>query len=300
MDGAHLLHARNVGATGGANVSLKFTCSGTVGAFMNLQDTSTKTSVSATGQIPDYILRHHERWDQYSVDHNLGLKSTDMIMVKGFVKTSVWSVAAYRSGMKQSRAASLTGKLGPLGEAGFEVEVSTKTGYLFDTRYGPLHREQSQPVITPPITPSSKGKGKGKGKERIEDAAARMSSAASVVPQSGLPHDQCIFLSYYRLKRRMLLPWKLIAKAEDKDLPDDDEDDDEVVANDQTPPDLTVGDPIVPHVSMLIVVSRNQTRLICCLITFWRWASRILSPYIAHHLYSILMLKLRLRAMMTS
>lgn len=239
----------NVGSSGGANIAMKFSCSGTVGAFMNLQDSSTKSSFSAAGHIPEYILRNHDRWVEYSANNNLGLKPADIILVKGFVKTSVWSVAAYRSGLKHTRSASLTGKLGPLGEAGFEMEVSTKTGYLFDTRYGPLDRGQSHPLITPP-SPTSSHKGKkressrspprsSKDEERMEMPDLQKIARASVVSGfSTLPHDQCIFLSYYKVKRRTWLPSKLIAKAEDKDLSGDDEPEAEVVANDENSRDL--------------------------------------------------------------
>lgn len=256
----------------GGNVALKFTCSGGAGAFVNLQDKSTKTFIESSTHAKEYMLRHHDRWVNFATSkYGLDRKPEEFIMVSGFVKTSAWSVAAYRSAQRQTRQGTLSGKLGPIGEAGFEWELTTKHGFLFDTRYGPADREQFHSFIAPPSpTPSGKGKGRGDDHDMHTRDVQRLASAA-VTADSNLPHDQCIFLSYYKIKRR-LWGMKIVAKAEDKDLSGDEGGETEVVHSVDNPNDLLLVSAanLRPNImSYRLYLLRIPSPSMPCSIIFW-------------------------------
>ncbi|KAI0686423.1 hypothetical protein BC835DRAFT_1288098 [Cytidiella melzeri] len=169
----------NVGNIAGGGAMYQFACSSECGAWLLLKDFSDKTYLLDTGNLKKYMLQHHDAWYNFATGESLGIdcKPYDIILVKGFVKTSAWAVAAYKSGVRSTQAMSLTGTVGGVGEAGFEFRVDSSEGYMFDTRYGPEGR----------------------------DAKALQSSRH--VP-TVFPRDQSVFLSYYKIKQRMW--WKKI------------------------------------------------------------------------------------------
>lgn len=123
-------------------MSLHFKCHSEQGAFLLLGDDATKTVVQRQEpQFIKYISQYHSSWYLYARDVlGIACKPEDIILVRGFVKTSAWTVAAFLGGNHQSREIGLRSQLGPTVSVGCRYtshEYSTSSPIQ---RSGPAHR----------------------------------------------------------------------------------------------------------------------------------------------------------------
>ena len=114
----------------------------------------------------------------------LGLRDEEIIFVSGTTKTNRWAVTAFR-GECQTIEGSFTANLGSLAEASVSISVSNETLPARYYRAGP-----SRHTCSATILPNNPPNGEG-------------SSPPSLPPEQ---RDQCIFMNYYRMKRRFWKP----------------------------------------------------------------------------------------------
>ncbi|KAI0790237.1 hypothetical protein BC629DRAFT_1512516 [Irpex lacteus] len=153
-----------------------------------------------------YMRQHHWNWVEYATDpDHLGIQCQpeDIILVRDAVKTSSWTVGAFIGEGSRVHEIALEGQLGPIINVGLHYSSQEACGSLHVApRSGPSHRVLSHiatPVSSPHIAPLN-----------------------PIVVQEPPPKDQCVFLSYYKMKYRRLLPSKIMAAA---DVVDDSEPD---------------------------------------------------------------------------
>ncbi|KAI0770870.1 WD40-repeat-containing domain protein [Irpex lacteus] len=166
------------------------------------------------------MLQNHDSWCNFASGDafELGCKPDEIVFIKGFVKTSAWSVAAYRSGVRSTQTMALTGTVGGVGEAGFEFNIDSSEGYIFDTRYGPEGREAQTPLLRSHSPRPSIASGKGKSPEILqEDSLSAITSQENIA--MNFPRDQSVFVSYYKIKHRIWWMRKIVANAGPHELP---------------------------------------------------------------------------------
>ncbi|KAI0092686.1 hypothetical protein BDY19DRAFT_925585 [Irpex rosettiformis] len=210
------LHAEANAGSAGAGAKYAFSCSSEYGAWVLLKDFSHKEYLRDSSATKRYILDHHDSWYNFaSTVYTLDCKPYDIIFVKGFVKTSAWSVAAYRGNPHSEQMISLSGSFGGIGSIGFDFDAKSSEGYLFDSRYGPGGRDIQTPTHFPRPSLSSE---KGKGREQLhEDNLATASSPDVTTPSN--PSDQSVFVSYYKVKQRIWWMKRIVANAGPHELP---------------------------------------------------------------------------------
>lgn len=176
-------------------------------------DDADKTIVQQQERLfTEYMSRHHRSWHAYATSRDgLGMhcQPEDIILVRGFIKTSRWTVAAFLGDTSYAHEVALDGQLGAVINVGlsYSSEGSSQCTPL-PPRSGPLHRIISRnefPLRSSPTTPGS---------------------PSTSYDGDSTPRDQCIFLNYYKIKyRRWLLPDKITAAGGADDLPKGDDND---------------------------------------------------------------------------
>ena len=139
------------------------------GALLILTEPAHKTILQCRKSIIEYIRTHLSDWHSFANDTlGLGLDDKDILFVSGFTKTSDWAEAAFRSSsfggnLVVSGGSTTTG-------VDFEVSLLHCTDPSVFYHSGPLERSR--------VTQHSL------------NASGRR------------PIDQCIFLNYYKAKKR--------------------------------------------------------------------------------------------------
>lgn len=190
----------------GAGLSFRFECVSEAGALLVLMDCATKSSVELSDIFEDYMLRNHESW--YSFARNprtLGKRCVreDIILVRGTIKTSSWAIAAFFDGGSQTHEVAFNGQFGEVASAGLKYSQSRGTICSFERRVSSnnpaLHaRDQHLP------SPST----------NILDINDNILHSFDHDDHPMANADQCVFLNYYKMKRRIFRTGKLIANGE--------------------------------------------------------------------------------------
>lgn len=182
------------------DLALRFKCTKEQGAVLILKDDARKEAIHPNKTFVDYIRAHHESWYNFAQSvMELDIAREDIVLVRGWVKTSEWAVAAFTE-RGQSHEISFHGQLGHLAQAGLSLSMTESNMMSVETRSGPHRRPFAQ--LPEPRTSST-----GKNVE-VEPDNRR---------------DQCVFLSYYKIKYRKFLPNKIAAAADPNSLPESDE-----------------------------------------------------------------------------
>ncbi len=179
-------------------LSYRFECSKKQGAILMLWDDATKTELQRQEQqFQKYMKTYHDSWYLFASE-KLGITCTreDIILVRGFVKTSRWTVAALLGESETNREVTLDGQFSSL--FGVAAGCSSQTGWLssVEQRSGPTTRLSSRPALAAP--------------------ADTYTTIPALKPS---PRDQCVFLNYYKIKQRLLLPNGMVAAAGPFNLP---------------------------------------------------------------------------------
>lgn len=184
----------------GGNLSFQFKCHSEQGAFLMLWDDATKTVVQRQElRFIRYMRQHHSSWYLYAREVlGIACKPEDIILVRGFIKTSSWTVAAFLGGGSQSREITLHGQLGPTinVECGYASHENSTSSPMHQ-RSGPAYR---MILRTEPKVPL----------ERLV-----LSSATETEPT---PKDQCVFLNYFKVLYRAKFLKSIVAAADPPDL----------------------------------------------------------------------------------
>lgn len=171
------------------SVNFNFECTDEAGALLVLGSSGRTQDVLSRQRIINYMEAHFDRWLEFANARlGLGLKEDQIMFVSGTTKTSRWGVAAFRGATREKRG-TVVGNLGPLAAVDFSFSLSD--AQLSSTHY------RAGPTERPPCCVSTCGAG-----HQQEE------------------YDQCVFIHYYKRKRRKWpLPSVIKAAADPGDLP---------------------------------------------------------------------------------
>ncbi len=186
-------------------LSIHFECRDDYGAVLLLHPLGVSHAIKSHNLISRYMRQHFERWLEFANSRfELGLKDEELIFVCGTIKTSRWGVAAFHGDYRE-KSGSITGNMSSLASVDFSLRVADAQLQSAYYRAGPP-RYRLGPAMPMAI---SEGEVAGAGTAGDQDKA-----------------DQCIFVHYYKMKRRMfVLQFPIRAAASPRDLSEDHEDD---------------------------------------------------------------------------
>lgn len=167
-----------------------------------LWDDATKVVVQKQERkFEEYMLDHHQKWVDYATDTKyLGMrrKPEDIILVRGTVKTSSWTVGAFIGDGREDHEVALEGRLGPVVNVSFQYSVQESSECSpVPPRSGPAHRVSSTDITTHPS-------------HLLTNPAGTPAIAQNITDKK----DQCVFLSFYKMKYRRPFPRQIRAAAD--------------------------------------------------------------------------------------
>lgn len=212
---------RDGGPYASGSLSFKFESSRRSGAIMVLKDASIKVFATISSEVKDYIRRHHQEWSRIVEAGNTSIKSEDVILVGGWVKTSAWAATAYTGGASNGFSITFDSSAMTAATAGFTFSTNNQTAAVGDFRDGPPTRRDTleDRPSSPPSSPHSSPPRNSYHGSEPPDLNPRVTQAVDSLKKTKRPYNQCVFLQYWKIKRRMLLPSKIIARAGDAELP---------------------------------------------------------------------------------
>ncbi|OCH91641.1 hypothetical protein OBBRIDRAFT_728460 [Obba rivulosa] len=181
---------------------LSFHYTGGKGAVLLLYDSATRMELHDSRLMQEYMHRHYESWCNFAM-HNLDLvlDRSEIVFVQGWVKTTKWAVAAFAHGGR-SGALSFSANPALPASASLSVSVSSDVSISKQFRVGPI-----------PDSPTG-------SHLLIEEAE----SSSRTSPIDDVKRDQCVFLQYCKLRRRLWRARVIKAAAEPKTFPGPHED----------------------------------------------------------------------------
>ncbi|KAI0937984.1 hypothetical protein AcV7_003303 [Taiwanofungus camphoratus] len=186
----HLIALRSLRHGGGAG--FHFECTDDQGAILVLKDSATREEMHPSRKMKNYMFKNIQSWHSFAVDKlDVEIELEGIMFVRGWVKTTEWAVAAV---LHEGRSAkvSFNGDFGLPAEASFEFSASQEVSASYAHRSGPPRKK----------------------KEKGEKSKAKKNSLDAEPYKA----DQCVFLHYYKLKKRRFFgPKRLEAAAEPRD-----------------------------------------------------------------------------------
>lgn len=169
----------------GLGAGYRFSCNAEQGALLLLKDHATAQQIHPSSpHFINYMRKNYQNWCKFARDtRGLALEPEQLVLVRGWVKTTEWAVAAFLHGGSEQEL-SFQAEAGSFAKAKFSVAVSQNHSSSVLHRSGPRRAATcDEGEVSPP------------------------------------PQDQCVFLSYFKLKRSPLfkLRMKIVAAAEPKD-----------------------------------------------------------------------------------
>ncbi|EKM58729.1 uncharacterized protein PHACADRAFT_117841 [Phanerochaete carnosa HHB-10118-sp] len=182
----HSSSMRQIKSSYGAGAAYKFSCKSDQGALVVLGDHATRSLVlQSCTAFQQYMHQYHDAWHAFATALGHTLDSSEIVLVSGWLKTSSWALAACTS-CGRAHEVSIQAQLGSMAGVEFGIEIAEDAALSFEQRSGPT-REW--------------------------------------VPEDGkFPRDQCLFLRYYKMKRRIFLGKRLVAAgSREQSLTDSDQ-----------------------------------------------------------------------------
>jgi len=171
-----------------------YKCTDDQGAFVVLETPGVREIQNQVRKMKNYMSKNISSWHSHAVG-KLGLEidEEDILFVRGFVKTTRWGLAACTDHGKTTTV-KIHGDLSQSPDTPFEFDEPESKESFWEQRLGPENRyHQEHPL------------------------------SGSQPNQSKKP-DQCIFLHYFKIKRRLFFIRQLQAAAEARDLLGDSDD----------------------------------------------------------------------------
>ncbi|KAI0754014.1 hypothetical protein C8Q80DRAFT_1116867 [Daedaleopsis nitida] len=182
---------------------LRFKCADEQGAMLVLKHDATRDDLHPSKDLKQYIIRNHDSWFRFAQDvFRLDLPQHRIIFISGSVKTAEWALAAVTHCTREGEIA-FSGAFAPAAKAAFSVGGVQEVSMSVEQRCGPKR-----------LPADSTSKSESVRDEREDLANTNISDGqgdASAV--SALKADQCVFVHYYKLKRRHVLGPKVIRAA---------------------------------------------------------------------------------------
>ncbi|KAI0743075.1 hypothetical protein C8Q80DRAFT_1273631 [Daedaleopsis nitida] len=150
-----------------------------------LEPPALSTDIHSRNAIVAYIRKNIDSWLEFANSTwNLDLKEHEVLFICGTTKTSRWAVAAFQGDSFGNKRGLVSGEFGPFAKAALSVHISD---YML-----PAHHYRHSPI------PSQK--------RNVTSSSPLLSfSQESSDTSDSLPENQCIFVHYYKMKRRR--PW---------------------------------------------------------------------------------------------
>lgn len=212
---------RDIAGIGGGEISYSFRCSSHRGAFLILKDHATKASFGPNVRFEEYMLQNHDSWYAFATDPStLGIRCEreDIVLVRGTMKTSAWTVGAFLSKTDDSHELSIGGRFGLVAGATVQLSSECARSNKCEQRSGPNRASPGSPSPIELSVPTHRSEG---GIGTYTDYMASKSETNQA------PKDQCVFVSYYKIRYRRFLPKKITANAGSPSLDPEDSDYDE-------------------------------------------------------------------------
>lgn len=163
-----------------AGLGYRFSCAHDQGALLILKTPASQEVVHPNRAFRDYMRVHHASWCEFARARGLDIDPDHIILVRGWVKTAAWAVAAFTDSGKNHEV-NFDASAGPFAKASFSVSYSSAVSMSVEHRTGPAkHIGVTSPYNTGETQP---------------------------------PRDQCVFLSYYEMKSRVIWGKKKIKAA---------------------------------------------------------------------------------------
>ncbi|RDX46032.1 WD40 repeat-like protein [Lentinus brumalis] len=165
--------------SGGAGIDFISTTS--AGALVLLDSPGQSEVLRSKLRIVNYMYDNHRSWLEFanaSASFGLDLDEEDIIFVCGTIKTTKWTVAAFQGVNFRQKEGLVTGPFGPYASVDLSISISDQILPTEHYRHGPQRRPRSVPLDHLSKCPES--------------------------TEPDLPHppDQCLFVHYYKMKRR--------------------------------------------------------------------------------------------------
>ncbi|KAI0782804.1 hypothetical protein C8Q75DRAFT_811391 [Abortiporus biennis] len=222
---------------------IEFSCSGEHGAILSLLEPSSRRSVQPTNRaFIDYFKAHYDAWTLFGRKSGIPVEPEDLILVRGWVKTGTFVLGA----ITQEK---YSYDFYPASRSERKTVYTTADHYSFKPnltqiiqyRSGPDYEHSPRPVyfeddedngqfIPADGQPSSPIEAASPVDEQVIDETSgnltglhttvrKQQLAESMVDPKLIIRDMCIFLNYFKLRKRGFLPEKIIANAESKKPP---------------------------------------------------------------------------------
>ncbi|KAI0369524.1 hypothetical protein BV20DRAFT_353149 [Pilatotrama ljubarskyi] len=171
-------------------VNFNFECTDDAGALLFLSPSGRTQDILSRRRILDYMETHFDHWLEFANDRlGLGLREEQIMFVSGTTKTSRWGVAAFK-GKARNQQGTVVGSFGSFASADFSMTISDAQLSTGHYRAGPPGR----------------------------------ATGGSAVDASCDEHDQCVFIHYYKRRKRWpFFPSVFKAAAGPHNLPRDSE-----------------------------------------------------------------------------
>ncbi|GJE89749.1 hypothetical protein PsYK624_058550 [Phanerochaete sordida] len=157
----------DVGASGSdvIGASYTFSCNASRGAVAVLGSHGHQEWYLPNSKFLEYIVKHHASWHDFAVEKTHLISSDSLVLVSGWLKASEWALATF-SNQSRAHAFSLNADAGSIASARFTASSGTQVHMPIHQRCGPVR----------PVKPSGP-----------------------------LPCDQCLFVRYYKIRRRAFI-----------------------------------------------------------------------------------------------
>ena len=195
--------ARRLDGMFSADAGYKFGFKGQTGAILMLDAPARKEVIASKRRIVNHMRAHLDRWMAYANDIlGLELSRENLWFITGTTKTTRWVSAAFH-GESQEKSASIQGDFANLATLKFSVKFEQESSVIQAAKYGPRRP------------------GMGSPESSSQAVSAPGSSAAAITSPVSLLKNQCIFIHYYKAKKRFWRARSLFAAAGPHELPDD-------------------------------------------------------------------------------
>ena len=169
------------GSSLGVGGKYKFTSVSDIGALVVLEPPALGTEIHARLHIEKYMVNNFPAFIEYAnTELGVGLRDEDLLFVSGTTKTTRWAVAAFQGDNFRNKEGVISGRLGSFTGVDFSVK--------FSDHFLPTDHYHTGPIAL---------------RDQDQGGSSRTALQGSQLGRQ----DQCLFIHYYKMKRRTFR-WK--------------------------------------------------------------------------------------------